>query len=276
MQPDFLLIGHFTRDLLDDGSTIPGGTALYAALTAYRLGRRVAVVSADAPLPADWPQAIEQAVVAGTAPIFENRYTPQGRVQLLHAAAEPIRHADIPPPWLAASVIHLGPILAEIDAALIAALPARTIGLTPQGLMREWGALPGVINYRPWLPPPDLLARLGALILSIEDIKGDEALAQRYARDCRLVALTRGAQGSTLFIDGTPHQIAAAPATERDPTGAGDVFAAALLVRLDETGDPLEAARFAARVAARSVEGRGASAIPTRAMLDPNADHAAG
>jgi ATP-dependent Clp protease ATP-binding subunit ClpA len=53
-------------------------------------------------------------------------------------------------------------------------------------------------------------------------------------------------------------------AIERDPTGAGDVFAAAFLIQLGETGDALEAARFAACVAAGSVEGRGASQIPTR------------
>jgi hypothetical protein len=269
MQPDYLLIGHFTRDLLPDGQTIPGGTALYAALTAQRLGRQVAVVSAAAPLPDGWPANIMQAICPGAAPVFENRYTPGGRVQLLHAAAEPIQYADIPPAWLESQVIHLGPILAEVHADLIAALPPRVIGLTPQGLMREWGKeFPTAIAYRPWLPDPALLARLSALILSIEDIKGDEQLARTYSRHCRIVALTRGALGSTLFIDDVPHQIPAFPAHELDPTGAGDVFAAALLVRLAETGDPIAAAHFAARVAARSVEGQGASAIPLRAEVD--------
>jgi sugar/nucleoside kinase (ribokinase family) len=46
------------------------------------------------------------------------------------------------------------------------------------------------------------------------------------------------------------------------------VFAAALLVRLDETGDPLEAAHFAACIAARSVEEVGPGAIPWRKEID--------
>ena len=46
MNPDYLLLGHFTRDVLPDRTTIPGGTSLYAALTAHRLGRHVGVVSA--------------------------------------------------------------------------------------------------------------------------------------------------------------------------------------------------------------------------------------
>jgi sugar/nucleoside kinase (ribokinase family) len=79
------------------------------------------------------------------------------------------------------------------------------------------------------------------------------------------VAVTRGARGSTLYIAGEPHQIDALPAVERDPTGAGDVFAAALLVRLRETGDPLQAASFASAVAACAIEGPGARAVPTRA-----------
>ena len=89
-----------------------------------------------------------------------------------------------------------------------------------------------------------------------------------YAHHCRLVALTRGAQGATLFVRGTPHHIAAFAATEHDPTGAGDVFAAALFTRLREAGDPLEAARFASFVAALSVEGAGISRIPTRDTIE--------
>jgi len=46
-----------------------------------------------------------------------------------------------------------------------------------------------------------------------------------------------------------------------DPTGAGDAFAAAYLVRLYQTdGDVWEAAEFANRVAARSVTRRGLAA----------------
>ncbi len=268
MNPDYLLIGHLTRDRLPDGSTTPGGTALYAAMTAQHLGRSAAIVSAAAPLPADWPASIAQATCPGDAPTFENRYTADGRVQILHHAAAPIRLADVPLAWRQAPVIHFGPILGEVDHALVAALPATVSGITPQGLMRRWGALPGEIAYVPWVPDAAFLALPSAIILSIEDVRGDEALVHHYARHCRIVALTRGVRGATLFVDGVPHAIAAAAAVERDPTGAGDVFAAALLVRLHETGDPLAAAQFAAVVAARSVEGVGTTTIPSRAQID--------
>ena len=43
--PDYLLIGHICADLQPDGSVVLGGTALYSALTAARLGARVAVLT---------------------------------------------------------------------------------------------------------------------------------------------------------------------------------------------------------------------------------------
>jgi pfkB family carbohydrate kinase len=270
MKPDYLILGHFTRDVLPDGTTAPGGTSLYAALTAQQLGQRVAVVSAPAELPPDWPDSIAVAFhTSPTPPTFENQYTPQGRRQILHAASEPITFADVPVEWRSAPIVHLGPVLGETPEELAGAFPGALLGVTPQGWMRAWGpALPGPVTYRPWHPSESLLRRIDALVLSIEDVKGDEALVAEYARHCRLVALTRGALGATLFVEGKPHPVAAFPATELDPTGAGDVFAAALLVWLRETGEPLEAARFAACVAAGSVEGAGASRVPTRGAAE--------
>jgi 1D-myo-inositol 3-kinase len=46
-------------------------------------------------------------------------------------------------------------------------------------------------------------------------------------------------------------------ASERDPTGAGDVFGAALTVGLWRGSSPMDAAREAAYAAARAVEGPG-------------------
>ena len=269
MIPDYLMLGHFTRDLLPDGSIAPGGTAFYAARTADKLGQRVAVVSAPADLPADWPASIDLSFrPALSPPTFENRYTPEGRIQILHTDSGTLSLDDIPIEWQQAEVIHLGPIAAEIPESFVLAFPNALLGVTPQGWMRSWGALPGPISYQPWLPSPAILAQIDALVLSIEDVRGDEQLVQMYAASCPLVVLTRSVQGATLFLHGEPHHIAAFPAEERDPTGAGDVFAAALLVCLSETNDPFAAARFAACVAAGSVEDRGVSAVPTRAEVE--------
>lgn len=264
--PEYLVLGHVTRDLLPGGGTAPGGTALYAALTAHRLGVRAGILTAAEQIPGELPSEISIVnIPTATTSTFENRYTPTGRQQWLHAAAPALAPEALPEAWYDVPMVHLGPVLHECTLAMLDAFPRARVIATPQGWMRRWDAsLPAPIQRIPWEPEPALLGRLSAVILSIEDVEGDEQVAVTYAQHCPLVALTRSKQGATLYVEGTPHHIPAHPADERDPTGAGDVFAAALLVRLHETDDPFEAAHFAAAVAAASVEGHGSSAIPTR------------
>jgi hypothetical protein len=270
MYPDYLMLGHITSDLLPDGRTIPGGTSLYAARTAQRLSHHPAIVSATATLPADWPHDVPVAHVSHSqAPIFENRYTPTGRIQFLHGDAQPLTFADIPVAWHHPAIVHLGPILAETPLDIVTHFPDALIGMTPQGMMRTWQPpFPCQIQYTPFAPNPALLARVHVLVMSIEDVHGDHTVAERYAQHCGIVALTRGANGADIYLDGQLHHIEAYPAVERDPTGAGDVFAAALLIRYHETRNPIKAAQFAAVVAAASVEGLGISTIPDRATIE--------
>ena len=63
-------------------------------------------------------------------------------------------------------------------------------------------------------------------------------------------------------------RVPAYQANEVDPTGAGDVFATAFFVRLHETGDAVQAARFANAAASFVVEGPGVSCIPSRAQVE--------
>jgi sugar/nucleoside kinase (ribokinase family) len=71
-----------------------------------------------------------------------------------------------------------------------------------------------------------------------------------------------------VFVDGECHEVPPRPTDEVDPTGAGDVFTAAFLVRMEETRDPLMAARFANAVASFSVEQAGTQGIPTRDQVE--------
>ncbi|MCU0492839.1 MAG: PfkB family carbohydrate kinase [Chloroflexaceae bacterium] len=262
---DYLALGHLTRDLLPDMSTTAGGTVLYAATTAQRLGLKPAVFTAIAPdhtLELPFPVALTPSFVTS---IFENRYHEGNRSQWLHAVAAPLNLALLPEAWRHAPIVHLGPVTHECSLEMLAAFPQALIGVTPQGWLRHWDEpLPAPVRRVAWCPPPELLKRIDLLVLSIEDVDGDEALVRSYARHCPLVALTRGAEGLTLFVRGESQRIAAVPAWEIDPTGAGDVFAAAMLACLFESGDPLAAAHFAAATAACAVEGHGVASIPTQ------------
>ena len=83
-----------------------------------------------------------------------------------------------------------------------------------------------------------------------------------------LIALTRGWRGLTLLTRDARHEIPSLPCQETDPTGAGDVFAAAFLVRYHETGESLEAAAFAACAASCVVEGPGFSTLGDRREIE--------
>lgn len=266
---DYLAVGHVTRDLLPAGGEAPGGTARYAAAAAARLGLRAAILTAAppdqiAPAPAGVAVALSPSPCLTT---FENRYGPDGRRQWLHALARPIDLGLVPAAWRAAPIVHLAPVAAELDLAMaLSAFRGALVGVTPQGWMRSWDpALPAEVRPARWRPDPALLRHVGLLVLSAEDLAGDEALAAGCGDHCPLVVVTRGAAGATLYRHGAPHPIAPFPARERDPTGAGDVFAAAMLARLRETGDPLRAAIFASAAAALSVEGPGLGMLTGRA-----------
>jgi 1D-myo-inositol 3-kinase len=84
----------------------------------------------------------------------------------------------------------------------------------------------------------------------------------------RTIIITRAERGATAYQAGESCHYPARPAEEVDPTGAGDVFAAAYLIRLTETGDACEAASFASVVASFSVEGPGVEGIPLRSQVE--------
>src|SRR6266566_3275836 len=90
--PDFLAIGHVTRDVRPDGSFSLGGTVTFAALTAYRLGLVAAVVTcADAELLAELPARLPQIGLAvnpsPATTAFVNIYHDGFRTQYLRARA---------------------------------------------------------------------------------------------------------------------------------------------------------------------------------------------
>ena len=281
-QVDALIVGHITRDLLPQGGWRPGGAAYYAGVAAHRLGLRVGVVTsapADicAAVCAELDDVALVAVESETATTFENVYTPAGRVQYLRASAQPLTLDDIPQAWRHCEVALLAPVANEVAPDLSTGLAARVIGAAPQGWLRQWGA-DGRIHPRRLGPSgTEALRQFSALILSREDLTGPaadaaaqanaEQILAEWARVVPLVVVTRGPEGAELRRGGAVERFAGYPAHELDPTGAGDVFAATFLCALAASGDAAAAVDRANRVAALSVEGLGASAIPTPAQV---------
>jgi sugar/nucleoside kinase (ribokinase family) len=275
--PDYLAIGHVSKDIRDEPpGYVPGGTALYSALTAQRLGLQAAIVTACAPHDDMLLDAARETGVwvhripSNNTTTFRNLYDNQGRRrQTITGRAGALSLAAVPEAWRAATVVHIGPVAQELAPEMVAAFPDALLGITPQGWMRSWDA-DGWVEQSGW-PLPTALESLPAnafVVLSTEDVGNDPRLVKEYTHIARLVAITHGEEDALVCADGACHSVCACSAQVVDATGAGDVFAAALFVRYRETGDLVSSARFAHAAAACAIEGVGASAIPDRATIE--------
>jgi sugar/nucleoside kinase (ribokinase family) len=262
--PDYLVVGHLSLDQSPSGPSL-GGTAAYAALTAAALGRHPAVVtSAD--------ESLDLTPLAGVplrrlpsdqSTAFRNEYGPDGRRQVLLARARPLSPDDIPGEWHSSAIVHLAPIAGEMAPSMAAAFAGpEVLGLTPQGWMRAWDEA-GRVSVGSWTAALPAMERADVVIVGVEDVNGDESELERLAGASRLLVATEGARGARVYWN---HDVRRFPAPEVeavDPTGAGDVFAAAFFIRFADTRDPWEAARFANILASNSVRRRGLDGVPT-------------
>jgi hypothetical protein len=261
---DYLLVGHIALDR-DPPDYRLGGTVSYAGLTAQRLGYRVGIVTrcrSDLDCSLLEPLTALERRDSQVTTQFENTYHLDQRLQFAHQVAQPIRLDDIPNQWHNADIIHLAPIIDELDPAIATSFSGPFIGITPQGWLRrrdEAGriSLSGWHRLKPFLPGTD------AVVLSQEDLNNDLDQAAEMARYCRLVAVTQGALGATVFWCGRRRQVAAPQVDQLDPTGAGDIFAAAFFTQMAGGATAWEAAEFANHLAADSVRRRGLDSIPS-------------
>ena len=263
---DYLIIGHLSQDLTPEGPRL-GGTAAYAALTARALGLRVGVVTAfgeDVSIKVLVDHQIQAFILpASHSTTFENVYSAGGRVQYLHHVAGSIAFAHVPQAWRHASIVHLGPIVQEVEPVLDGTFSPDLLGLTPQGWLRAWNG-DGRVRPCAWVRATEALSRAGAAVISIEDVGGDEEQIEPMVLASRVLAVTEGPAGARLYWNGDLRRFLAPVMAEVDATGAGDIFAAAFFIRLYATRDPWEAARFATRLASFSVARRGLEGIPTQ------------
>jgi len=270
-RPQFLAIGHVCMDVVCDRvrdveAVRPGGTSTYAALTARELGFRTAVVTSAADYPfREVLSGIDvHSVPAGQTTVFRNYYEVAGRRQVLAQRAGEISGSDVPAAWRSPEIVLLGPLARELPPDAAGWFDARVVGATAQGWLRGWDD-EGRVSAAASLPAA-MPGRLDLLVFSEADAR-PEAVVE-WGRCARVIAHTRGPLGVRLCVAGEWHDVPAAPAREVDPTGAGDVWAAAYLLRYSEVSDPFEAARFACAAAALCVEAPGASGVAGRAAIE--------
>ncbi len=284
---DVVHVGSASRDIaLDDprGWRLGGGVT-YAALTTARLGlRTAAIIGVDA----EAARASELDLLRGAgvdlllvplpeSPVFHNRETAGGRVQVVVATGVPLEPLPVPESWLSAPGWSLVPVAGEVGDAWVEHLPDHAIvAVGWQGLLRTLVAGERVERRSPW--PSRLLRRADLVGVSHHDVVPSTRLtdlADFLAPGARLL-VTRGDLGGLLVTAGRSgamqvlRYLPTRTDRETDPTGAGDTFLAALLatavrpsvtrprIRMSDGSD----LRFAAAAGSLAVEGIGLAGVP--------------
>lgn len=267
--PDFVTIGHAVRDLHAQGWRL-GGTITFAAVQAHKLGCSVGVVTRtgdDIDVAAELPFAQIAANVSRETTTFENVYEGSGRKQRVRAVGDPIATDDLPAAWRNARIALIGPVFGEVDPSLAQAFSDGTlVGVSAQGWLRSLDAEGNVVRSS-WDGPP-FWRGATAVFVSDEDLPGGRDDTADWCRDVPIVAMTEASRGLQLWSRGKWERMGAFPSVEVDPTGAGDTFAAAFLIRYAQSGDPRDAARFGAAAASLAVAGSGADAQPVQNEIE--------
>lgn len=269
---DLLSIGHVARDEFADGAWRLGGSALYAAVAAARLGRRISLVTrvADREQPTLEELCRKEGVTlyrlpASATTTFAHSFDAEGRRSLrLRARAKRIGGADVPEALRGVRAVFLGSVIGEHADDVFSLGPGV---LAAQGELRAFDAH-GAVRPTHWRRAEAVLPRLRAAVLSDEDLGRDLSRAKEWSRQAPVV-VTLGPDGAVLYRDG--HELASRafriPAVV-DQTGAGDTFALGLLVALDEGRDWTEALTVANAVASFCLQGEATRALADRAALE--------
>lgn len=243
--PTVVVVGSAARDIAPDdprGWRLGGGVT-YGSLALGRLGLAVGALIGvdDAAATASELDLLKEAGVdvrlvrLEHGPVFENIEGPDGRIQMAISPSDQIDPRSLPGEWLGARGWFFGPVADELGAGWAEVVPADAIVATGwQGLLRE---VVGGEQVRRLSPRPTaLVARTDLMGVSRDDLDPDHALDDlcRLLRPGATLVLTQGARGGISMTAGSRGATemrlwpGIAPDEIVDPTGAGDVFLAAL------------------------------------------------
>ncbi|MBW7997961.1 MAG: hypothetical protein FVQ81_15605 [Candidatus Glassbacteria bacterium] len=251
----------------------PGGVTYYSGIALARLGADTLVLGTCGEDIPPWPENESATLVripaAGTIE-FINEYATADcdcRRQRAVVHENTITPAQLDPEELSKiGRIILGPLIHDnISPALVEFLAGfGKLALAVQGLIRylENGKII-------WAKPERVLPMLPFCEYAAMDeselrfISGREELDEgaRVLLDAGAAGLivTRGSEGSVLYIDAKRYDIPAfGPQRIVDPTGAGDSYLAGFIRALDLYDDPVRQGEFAAMTATISLENSGA------------------
>jgi len=247
-----LVAGHYCHDTVLSNAgehRALGGTAAYASAVLQSLGEPhevAAKVGADflyAERVAKKPLVVQHARTTS----FVVDYRSGERRERVLAVCEPLLPGDLRGSY---EVGMACAVAGEIPPETLARLRAicRVVVADAQSVLREITP-EGEVRLVPLQPAA--AAQFDILKAS----KREAALLDVGRLRTKLtLVVTDGASGCTVFTAREETHVPAFPATERDPTGAGDCFLAGFAVGIARGLGPLRAARIGAYCGARAVE----------------------
>ncbi len=276
---DLVTVGHFAIDTILSPTIrlsriTLGGPPTYVSVAAARIGAKASVISKvgnDFKIGyVEWLQnsgvdlsGLKRIHNASTTR-FILEYKKWHRKLKLEAKAPPILPTDIPNS-LRSTIVHVAPIANEVSSKVVKKLrkSAQILSLDPQGFLRSLDQK-GKVHLKRWLEP-ETLAQIDVFKSTLEEIRimtciRDLKSALEHIGDygVRLVIVTRGGKGSTLFFDNHCYVIPTyKPRTIVDPTGAGDVYIGAFLAEYGQGKDAGWCACVGSAAASFLVEGVG-------------------
>lgn len=274
----YTLVGHVSKDLVPSAPEgfLWGGTVTYSGRVVVQLGANASILTCAEETvdlsPID-PRLTWHVSASPITTTFVNIYDEMGnRQQISPQRAKNIALNDFsvlnPPP----DIIHFAPLTNEIPLAEIKAFaekyPDSWLVATPQGWMRRFDEQNHVQRIN-WEYAEQMLPYFKAVVFSHEDIDHRADLARSYSQKSGVpVVYTQGINGAILFHGEEKIVVNAIPSQVADPTGAGDIIAAAFFMQYFETGDLLDAVFWGTAAASIGIEHVGATGLPTPTQIE--------
>jgi len=250
---DLVVVGGLTVDRFTDGSAAPGGAVLHITRALAGSGLRVGIVTTAGPEPEAQAGLAElrelaSSVEASTSPAsitFGHAETAAGRELVLERRGGVVPAAKATP----AAAVLFAPVADEIPASGLSVGHGAMRGAILQGWLRSTAEGEPVSPQSVAATDAALLVALGGLDLVIgssEDLRADGAIPPAQIQALRAMlgdraplVVTDGAHGPWLDDGAGPRHLPLGRQIEGVSTiGAGDMFAAFMLLALARWGGP--------------------------------------
>ena len=185
-----------------------------------------------------------------------NTYNIGERNQALLLHSNKIPQNIIPKQWKKPKIFFAGPLLHEIPKDSINWFQADFSYIVPQGWFRRWGD-DGIIEIISHMANNQFNKKWDLMVLSKEESKNlSKELLLSWAK---IICITKSSDGANIFCDnGEEFNISAIEVLDVvDPTGAGDIWATAMAIKLHSGSSIIESGNYASAAAALSIESFG-------------------